>query len=584
MDFKNELNNRNTNELATTTIDTAPEIELSQTVVDTIQYNIEKQEHIEDLTIYADKLDEEPKEELLNRIQKNTFIFDRIDVDKFVANNWLEVTNNTTLNKLNEENMSIWLNTDGDYSSRMSPDGIIKKMISSKLKKVLSSKLKRVVSISEEPDSDIKSFDLLLVSNDVFDPQQKSEFFEKHGEIYRNSFRPTPYMELDKSKSFKKPIAITKLIQHLVKRDEIREQWFMNWLAYFFQELKKSPVALFLKGAQGAGKGVFYDDIIVPLFGKKQCIQVNDKTMKGDFLGGIVEGRLVMNLDEISSGIQNNKEFKNQLKALISNRAGTFQKKFVNTESETKLHAMILITSNEPKALEVEHKDRRLTIFETGGNIANENFLGYGSYKALIKAVTDELEDFALMLLQYPVDVKMATTAMDTPEKEALVGVSSNRFKSFSNAVKSKNLEFFTDLEDTTYNTYYSQLEQCYNKERLSRKMLKHFFAALYGQITTNALLEQLRAIDPIFWNEDTNSVKASNGDYLFKLDSVHNDCYSDSGEVHTPTVTDNKINIPLPAVDNNITFAPVTAPVPTNNEMFEPATPLPIHPSQITN
>jgi len=525
MNFSLETNNT-TASATSQTITT--EIELSQSTIDNLQYDTEIKEYTEDLTAYTNKLDDEPKQELLNRIKKNTFIFDIPKDNKFVANNWLSIEDNATLNKLDEDNVALWLNTDGDYSSRMSPDGIINKMPASKLKKVLSSKLKKAITISEDEEANIKSFDLLLVSDDVFEPHQKCEFFEKQGEVYRNKFRPTEFMELDPSKPFKEPITITKLIEHLVKRDEVRKRWLLNWLAYFFQGLVKSPVALFLKGAQGAGKGLLYDDIIVPLFGATQCIQVNDKTMKGDFLGGIVEGRLVMNLDEISSGIAANKEFKNQLKALISNRAGTFQKKFVNTESETKLHALILITSNEPKALEIEHNDRRLTVFETGGNIANENFLGYGSYKAFIKAVTDELEDFALMLLQYPIDVKMATTALHTPEKSALVGVSSNRFKSFSNAVKSKDIEFFTDLQDDpVYTPYYNELEQCYRKERLSRKLLKRVFGKLYGEITTNALMEQLRAIDPIFFNEELNSVKTSGGDYMFKLNSKRNDSYT---------------------------------------------------------
>jgi len=467
---------------------------------------------------------------------------------QFVKNNWMENTTISTLKSLDKHGVAIWLNTDGDYSCRMSADGEINKMPASKLKKVLSSKLKKTIDISEADDAHIKSFDLLLVSEDVFEPQYKREFFERHGEVYRNRFRPTIYMELDKSKEAKTQKAIKALIKHLVKNDEIREQWFINWLAYFFQGLVKSPVALFFKGPQGAGKGVLYDDIIVPLFGKGQSIQAGDKTMKGDFLGGIVEGRLVINLDEISSGIAANKEFKNQLKALVSNRAGTFQKKFVNTEKETELHAMILITSNEPKALEIEHNDRRFTVFETGGNIANNNFLGYNSYKALIQAITTELEDFALMLLQYPVDVKMATTAMNTPEKEALVGVSSNRFKSFSNAVKSKNIEFFTDLQDDTFVTpYYAELEQCFRKERLSRKLLKHVFGKLYGDITTNALMEQLRAIDPTFWNEATNSVKTSGGDYMFKLDSEHNDAYTTQTPVNVSTF------IALDAIDKPV-------------------------------
>ncbi|PHR54539.1 MAG: hypothetical protein COA44_12980 [Arcobacter sp.] len=546
MNFQTEL--EITNKSATTSpkaIDTNIEVKQSQSAINAINYTKEKNEHLTTLSTYANSLHGKDKDELLEQIEKNTFIFEREDAKKFVANNWLEIEHNEVLNALDDLGVSIWLNTDGDYSCRMSKDGEINKMPASKLKKVLASKLKKVITISEDADANIKAYDLLLSSGDTFNPQCKQEFFEEKGEIHRNTFRPTSYMELDISKMASETKAINRLIDHLVKGNKNYEKWLINWLAYFFQGLVKSPVALFLKGQQGAGKGVLYDDIIVPLFGKNQCIQVNDKTMKGDFLGGIVEGRLVMNLDEISSGIQNNKEFKNQLKALISNRAGTFQKKFQNTEKETPLFAMILITSNEPKALEVEHKDRRLTIFETGGNIAHEDFLEYGSYKALIKAVTAELEDFALMLLQYPVDVKMATTAMNTPEKEALVGVSSNRFKSFSNAVKGRNIEFFTDLQDDlAYAPYYAELEECYRKNRLSRKLLKRVFGKLYGEITTNALMEQLRAIDPIFFNEELNSAKTSGGDFLFKLDSECNDSYLSSNTT-LPIAVNNTIEVP---------------------------------------
>ncbi|MCK5111174.1 MAG: hypothetical protein KAQ94_06605 [Arcobacteraceae bacterium] len=284
--------------------------------------------------------------------------------------------------------------------------------------------------------------------------------------------------------------------------------------------------------------------------------------MKSDFIGGVVEGRLVMNLDEISSGIQNNKEFKNQLKALISNRAGTFSKKFVNTEEETPLYAMILITSNEPKALEVESNDRRLTVFETLGNISKINFLGLGEYHKLIDAITSELDAFALMLLNYNVDVKKATTAMNTPEKEALVGVSSNRFKSFSEALKSMDIEFFEDLKDDIgYRDTYFKLVNCFKKFRLSRKMLKNAFGKLYGDITTNALMEQLRAIDPVFFNEEHNTTKDNTGDYLFKLDSDCNNSYA-SDSVDSVKDIENINN------SNTLLKAPIPVPPSLHNEI----------------
>jgi hypothetical protein len=56
--------------------------------------------------------------------------------------------------------------------------------------------------------------------------------------------------------------AIGKLILHLVNYDRQRLYWVINWLAYFFQRLKKSQVALVLLGEQGAGKGIFFKALI----------------------------------------------------------------------------------------------------------------------------------------------------------------------------------------------------------------------------------------------------------------------------------------------------------------------------------
>ena len=93
--------------------------------------------------------------------------------------------------------------------------------------------------------------------------------------------------------------------------------------------------------------------------------------------------------------------------------------------------------------------------------------------------------------------------------------------------MKNIDIDFFCDLkDDTIYHHFYFQLQECFSKHRLSRKLLKHIFGKLYGNITTVALMEQLRAIDPIFFNETNNSVKDNSGDYLFKLDSQYNDKY----------------------------------------------------------
>ena len=245
MNFSSELKNTNTNESAVTS---------SNNITNNSQgLNM----NFATTTTQAtnDTLPRQTLDTITSTIDDSKYnCFEIVSGDKFVKNNWMENTTIPTLKALDKHRVAIWLNTDGDYSCRMSPNGEINTMPASKLKKVLSAKLKRSIIISDDhEDTDIRSFDLLLTSADTFDPQCKQEFFMQDGEVYRNKFRPTSYMELDISQLANETKAINRLIDHLVKGNKNYEKWLINWLAYFFQGLKKSPVALFLKGNQGAG-------------------------------------------------------------------------------------------------------------------------------------------------------------------------------------------------------------------------------------------------------------------------------------------------------------------------------------------
>ena len=252
----------------------------------------------------------------------------------FIVDNWLENDKHPTLKQVQHKGAALWIYTDGEFAFRRNANAKVnKKMMKSKLKMVLNKMLRQVVEIDDESDkvTAIKSFDLTMVSEDTFNPHILQEFFEKDDEVYRNMFRPTKYMFLKKGTPYKKPIGILKMIEHLTDYKPERTKWVINWLAYFYQNLKRSPVAWVAKGPQGGSKGIFFEKVLSLIFGEQQSIQVNDKTMKGNFIGGVVENRLVINLDEISTGMKSNKEFKNQLKAIVSNRFITAEKKFLNT-------------------------------------------------------------------------------------------------------------------------------------------------------------------------------------------------------------------------------------------------------------
>lgn len=434
-------------------------------------------------------------------VKKQDLIWKNGTGKKFLRGNCIkEESQCEFLLKLQQDGIKLWL--EHDKFCLKVQENHIQKLDQHMLGKILSAKYSKVITIGYEKNDAIKIQDLLHVDRVVFDPYKNAEFYILDDLVHRNIFKPTRYMELDASTMMKKELkAIIKLFKNLYTSDE-RLEYFINMLAYFFQNLKKPPVAILLKGPQGAGKGILFDEILIPLFGKAQCFQINDKTIRGNFIGGMIENKLIINFDEISANIKDNSTLKNTIKMLISNQQGSFEKKYVNTEEETPLFSLSLFTSNALAPVEIEHNDRRFSVFDTLGNLSKVDHLGYGSYDALIQAIREELEDFAIMLLTYQVDVKKATTVMNTPEKEALVGITTDRFENFLKAIKEKNLEYFIDLQSVPHTSpYYLNLKTSFLENRISRKTLKEVFCAIESEdISTKKLIKRLTALDVNFF------------------------------------------------------------------------------------
>ena len=447
--------------------------------------------------------------------------------NSFNHNNWLKNNDNISLSVLDENGISIYLDKKGYINYRLSPN---EPHNSTKDHKSLENIFKNITGVNfdlsafkerrKSNDEDyvevklsITPEDLKLVTEDIFNPFSKEEFILQANSTYKlNNFKPSVYMLLDYE--FKKELkfhfensAIGKLILHLVNYDRQRLYWVINWLAYFFQGLKKSQVALVLLGEQGAGKGIFFNEVIKLLFGEDFVKTINDKSLNTNYKGSLVENTLFFNLDEISAK-SSSSSVKNFLKALVTNASITAEKKFKNLEKETPIYGQILITSNELYALEIEPSDRRFTVFSTGGNLSHCNFLGYGSYETLADSIKNELESFAIYLKNYQVDKEYANTAMNTLEKGNLIHqYQMTNYKpikltklqtnviEFAEAIRFRNWNFFNIIVDEDKlqlkNEIFSDLQ--HNVFRVDN--LLPAFKALYGNRSFSTNSELLREL-----------------------------------------------------------------------------------------
>lgn len=191
----------------------------------------------------------------------------------FNHNNWLKNSDKLGLNILNIRGISIYLDKKGYINYRLSRN---EPYISTKDYKSLENIFLNItgegtdLSAFKDKNKSSNEYylgeklkiipeDLKLVTEEIFDPFSKEEFISQNNGTYKlNKFKPSAYMlvdsELNKELKFNlEHSAIGKLILHLVNYDRQRLYWVINWLAYFFQRLKKSQVALVLLGEQGAG-------------------------------------------------------------------------------------------------------------------------------------------------------------------------------------------------------------------------------------------------------------------------------------------------------------------------------------------
>lgn len=333
-----------------------------------------------------------------------------------------------------------------------------------------------------------------LIEGSKLRPKQPQEYFEENGVWYWNIFQPTHYMML-KGKPIREPTAILSLILHLANYDIYRYKYLLNWIALFFTYLIKSQVAVALIGNQGAGKGILFD-MLSKLFGKDYCITINDESFNSKYKAKIIQHKLFYNFDEIT--FSTSKRNDSVIKALITNSTISLEEKNVTMEEEIELHGQCLFTSNHTHALHIEASDRRFTVFNTGDNLSKNNYLNYGSYSALKAAIDRDLEDFAKYLKNYDVDIALANTALDTPEKQIIINASKDVLKDFHRAIVDMDISYFDELSELN-SSLYIDMQFDFRNGKVNRANITKAYNTLFSgkNMTSKELMAMLRELQP---------------------------------------------------------------------------------------
>lgn len=447
------------------------------------------------------------------------------DFSNFIRDNFKKTQENNAINELEEKGCGIWVNLNSRICIRTAPYAPYQEYTVTKAENILTVLLGRPIKIEtkksieeiKNKENTIHISEFLLIETEEFNTDEMQEFYEQDGHWHLNLFKPSKYLMLSAG-HYNYPTATLRLVEHLVNYDKQRAWYFLNWLAYFFQTLKKSQVSILFKGVQGSGKGTFFK-IIRALSGEEYCIEINGDSLKSNYLGAAIENMLFINLDEISYLTIGKSSFSSFLKALITNDFITAEKKNVDLVRPTKLYAQTILFSNDEHPVEIEVSDRRFTVFTTGCNLDQTNFLGYGSYSQLEDAIHNELEDFAIFLKSFNVDFEQANTAMYTPEKAAMIDMTANTLGSFVNAIITRNLLYFQPLQYVDFalfNNFTIDLQNNVVRQKYLILVYKILYPLDKTIKTAKMLIKHMELINPYLFGEP-NLLK-SNGDKFYRL------------------------------------------------------------------
>lgn len=399
---------------------------------------------------------------------------------------------------------------------------------------ILVSKLKGINSKKLSPND--KSNDIIIIllfeneiisiDDDVFDPNNKNEFIKNYSDLFytRNRFVPNEYLV----KRYQDVLSntgqtfIEEFIYHLVKENQKLSDYIVNWLAYFFQNLKKTKTALVFLGDEEVTKNIFWEIIIKEIFSKQYCIAINDEECDTALVSSIAKDKLFFHIDDI-----NNADTKFDDITLASIVKDLLVKPSVTTDEnkEVKIQGQILITAKNP-APYLKKVLSKCSVIEVNDIDTIMEKLGIEDEAELEEEIHNDLDKFTDKIANYIVRENVERR-IDTDIREVLKGNKSSNINkdeieqnidSLIKAIKDKDIKYFEKvkgIKDKKFNDVYEHLKYAFDKECFIGQDLYLYYNAINGQTfkDNRDLLKLLKEKDDMFKQEvDTLEIMTKDG------------------------------------------------------------------------
>jgi hypothetical protein len=340
----------------------------------------------------------------------------------------------------------------------------------------------------------------------VFDPASNSGIQMDTAPYHVNLYRKTGYMlgastevpELTygTAAELSKYIPNTMtLMKHILGNGVTEVEHFVNWLAYIYQNKRKTMTAWIFTGVPGTGKGLFIHKVLKPLFGEQQVPMRSLENIEEQF-NLYMRTALFLVVDEFRMGDSGNTgRMADKLKHQVTEPTLTIRAMRTN-QIELPSFCNFIFLTNRADAVKIEEGDRRYNVAprqESKLETKHPDFI------AKLADIQAELFTFAGLLQKFKVDERMAHTALENDAKKEMKQVSMSVLEEFATAVKQHNLEYFVEILDipltNTFDAGGISTAQRYIKDWISKTNQETIIPMQHFKLVYDVLTDNRKAL-----------------------------------------------------------------------------------------
>lgn len=270
----------------------------------------------------------------------------------------------------------------------------------------------------------------------VFDPHAPYVIDQKHKKV--NIYKRSKYFARKPEYEEHVPPTIHKVIFHALGSDQKVYEHFLNWLAVIVQNLSMTGTAWVLHGTQGTGKGVLFNHILTPLFGKDN---VTSRRMEelGSTFTEFMKNKFIVFIDEVQAGNSlYHERIAAKLKNLIVEPRISVREMYRPSEIMQNFSNLIF-ASNAACPVSIAPDDRR---FQVGTYQSNPIELSFDE----IRDIGSEIGQFYDYLCTRPADQGLARELIDTEDRRRIINTSRPSIEIALEALKRGDLSWFQDM------------------------------------------------------------------------------------------------------------------------------------------